>query len=179
MPTAWDEKNPPLAFLLTFRTFGTWHHGDSRGSVDRRFHNAFGTLKIPPSGKLLALETSKQGSETFILDKAMRSIVQSTIRAVCVHRGYKLTALNVRSNHGHAVVSFHGPPEKIVEGFKSYSTRALRSAGLVDGSTRIWSRHCSTRYLYKESAVSAAEHYVLYYQDDEFPSFDEVLDGLV
>src|SRR5688500_5147413 len=143
MPSAGDEQNPPLAFLLTFRTFGTWHHGDSRGSVDRRFHNSYGTPEIPPSGKLLAVESENQGNETFLLDQLMRSLVESTIRAVCVHRGYKLTALNVRSNHGHAVVSFHGPPEKIVEGFKSYSTRALRLAGLIERSTRVWSRHCS------------------------------------
>jgi len=43
------EFNPdpvPLAYLITFRAYGTWLHGDSRGSVDR-FHNRYGAPLIP------------------------------------------------------------------------------------------------------------------------------------
>jgi hypothetical protein len=36
----------PLAYLITFRAYGTWLHGDSRGSVDR-FHNRYGVPLIP------------------------------------------------------------------------------------------------------------------------------------
>jgi hypothetical protein len=32
----------PLAYFFTFRAYGTWLHGDERGSVDR-FHNQYGT----------------------------------------------------------------------------------------------------------------------------------------
>ena len=31
----------PAGHFLTFRTYGTWLHGDARGSVDR-FHNVPG-----------------------------------------------------------------------------------------------------------------------------------------
>jgi REP element-mobilizing transposase RayT len=55
----------------------------------------------------------------------------------------------VRSNHVHAVVSHDGPPEKIVEAFKSYATRALRRDGFVNQETKVWARHASTRYLWK------------------------------
>ena len=30
-----DFKDAPLAYFISFRTFGTWLHGDRRGSVDR------------------------------------------------------------------------------------------------------------------------------------------------
>jgi hypothetical protein len=33
-----NDDHIPLAYLITFRCYGTWLHGDSRGSVDR-FHN--------------------------------------------------------------------------------------------------------------------------------------------
>ena len=38
----------PLAYLISFRAYGTWLHGDRRGSVDR-FHNRYGTPRIPPN----------------------------------------------------------------------------------------------------------------------------------
>lgn len=37
-----NDTDTPLAYLITFRTYGTWLHGDERGSVDKN-HNKFGT----------------------------------------------------------------------------------------------------------------------------------------
>lgn len=39
------DEHIPMAYLVTFRAYGTWLHGDKRGSVDR-FHNRFGTPRI-------------------------------------------------------------------------------------------------------------------------------------
>jgi len=41
------EKSIPLAYLITFTTYGTWLHGDPRGSVDRE-HNVWGTPFLDP-----------------------------------------------------------------------------------------------------------------------------------
>ena len=38
-----------LAYFITFRCYGTWLHGDERGSVDR-FHNIYGMPFIPKNG---------------------------------------------------------------------------------------------------------------------------------
>jgi hypothetical protein len=42
------DEHIPLAYLITFRAYGTWLHGDKRGSVNR-FHNRFGTSLIAPN----------------------------------------------------------------------------------------------------------------------------------
>ena len=47
-PEELNDSGIPLGYLITFRTYGTWLHGDPRGSVDR-FHNIYGTPKLPPS----------------------------------------------------------------------------------------------------------------------------------
>ena len=171
----WDENDIPLAYLLTFRTYGTWHHGDERGSVDRQKFNRFGSPKMLVSMKLVAKEASTQKSATFIFDERQQAVVDTAIREVCRNRSYRLLALNVRSNHAHAVVSSAVKPEKIIEAFKSYATRRLRENYLVEGSDKIWSRHGSTRYLWKDPHVVAAIDYVLYSQGDEFPNFDELV----
>jgi hypothetical protein len=30
----WNDRDIPLAYLTTFRCYGTWLHGDDRGSVE-------------------------------------------------------------------------------------------------------------------------------------------------
>jgi hypothetical protein len=47
-PTEFKDDHVPLGYLLTFRGYGTWLHGDSRGSVDR-FHRTYGTPMLPPN----------------------------------------------------------------------------------------------------------------------------------
>jgi len=46
----WNDTDTPLAYFLSFRSYGTWLHGDKRGSVDR-FHNKYGTPRLPENAK--------------------------------------------------------------------------------------------------------------------------------
>ncbi|MEP7214250.1 MAG: hypothetical protein ABI791_14320 [Acidobacteriota bacterium] len=41
-----NDTDTPLAYLITIRMYGTWLHGDERGSVDRSM-NKFGSLRMP------------------------------------------------------------------------------------------------------------------------------------
>jgi hypothetical protein len=41
----WNDTDIPLAVFFTFRCYGTWLHGDERGSVDRN-NNAYGSPRI-------------------------------------------------------------------------------------------------------------------------------------
>ncbi len=44
----WNDTDIPLAFLITFRCYGTWLHGDQSGSIDR-FHNRYKSPYIEPN----------------------------------------------------------------------------------------------------------------------------------
>jgi hypothetical protein len=46
----WNDTDTPLAYFISFRTYGTWLHGDERSSTDR-FHNQYGSPFIPPNEK--------------------------------------------------------------------------------------------------------------------------------
>jgi hypothetical protein len=41
-----QDRSAALGFLITFRTYGTWLHGEDRGSVDRRKYNGYEALLI-------------------------------------------------------------------------------------------------------------------------------------
>lgn len=167
----WDDNELPLAFLITFRTYGTWLHGDDRHSMDRHGKNTYGGPKVLPSRNLDSLMKENRAGEAFLLDGRKRATVDAAIRAVCEVRGYGLRAINVRTNHAHVVVSAYAKPEMIINAFKANSTRELRAAALVQVAQKIWSRGGSRRYLWKPNHVSAAIDYVLYGQGHDLPNF--------
>jgi REP element-mobilizing transposase RayT len=161
-----EENSFPLAYLLTFRTFGTWLHGDQRGSNQRIRKDPHSTSTMEPNVPLQVRMARSLRHEPTILNPLQREHVASAINEVCAHRGYNLRALNIRSNHGHAVVSARIKPERIVNEFKVYSTRRLRQENEFSEEQVIWSRGASTRYLWKPRNVEAAVEYVLYSQGD-------------
>ena len=113
-----DDNDFPLAYLITFRCYGTWLHGDDCGSMDRR-NNIYETLKIPTN---LALELSDKAQRKHsddALDGQQRLVVEAAIRRVCEYRRYLLRAINVRTNHVHTVVSAMLKPEPILNAFKT------------------------------------------------------------
>ena len=168
----WDDNQGPLAYLITFRTFGTWLHGDERESVDRHGKNIYGTPKVLPSKNLKVKMQRNQTSDEAVLNGRRRGVVESAVREVCRVRGYLLLALSVRTNHVHAVVmAAISKPESVMNAFKAYSTRKLRAAELLGADERVWSRGGSTRYLWKENHVEGAVHYVLHGQGEDLPNF--------
>ena len=54
----------PLAFLLTWTTFGTWLHGDERGSMDRHSRGlpSEGVAESAPRNGIYFLEPGRFGS---------------------------------------------------------------------------------------------------------------------
>ena len=141
--------NTPLGYFISFRTYGTWLHGDERGSVDRR-HNRYGESMLPASKPREKWEQAELQSVPRVLTTDQRAVVDSALRAVCVHRTWQLHELNVRTNHVHAVVSAASAPEAVMNTFKAWATRHLREARLVGERDRVWSRHGSTIYLFRE-----------------------------
>jgi len=167
-----DDNEFPLAYLITFRCYGTWMHGDERGSVDRR-HNVYGTSKIAPNPKLKIADLKQLMYPPFRLDAKQRRLVEKAVREVCVYRQYILRAINVRTNHVHAVATATKPPECLLNAFKAYATRALREAKLAHTTVKLWARHGSTVYLWKERDVAKAIEYVMLAQGDELFRLDE------
>lgn len=149
----------PCAYLITFRTYGTWLHGDDRGSVDR-MHSAFDTPFLPADPRECRAADHRMTQIAFCLDPRQRHAVRDTITRVCGHHGWELHSLHVGTNHVHACISASELPERVMLALKTWSTRRLRQEKLVTESRRIWSRHGSTKYLWKPEQVVDACRYV-------------------
>ena len=161
----------PLAYLITFRCYGTWLHGDERGSTDRH-HNRYGTPFIPPDEHWRRHNTRTLRYAPVELDTSQRAAVEASIRETCVARGWALRAVNVRTNHVHAVVSAGCQPERLIVAFKANATHKMRGEECWPHEHSPWSEGGSRRYLWAERNVERAVEYVMYGQGDRPPNFD-------
>jgi len=166
-----DLDNFPIAYLLTFTTYGTWLHGRTEGSVDRQ-HNRFDTPFLPVDARQEQMRRSKLCQPEYRLDALRRDCVLEAIRAVAVHRTWTLWAAHVRTNHVHVVVSAPNVrPEKVLVDFKSWSSRRLREAIDEDTDRNRWTQHGSTQYLWSEDELHRAVYYVIHRQGEPLALF--------
>jgi REP element-mobilizing transposase RayT len=171
--TTWNDTDIPLAYLITFRCFGTWLHGDQRGSIDR-FHNRYKSRYIEPNEAWQRYNSQVLEGEPVMLDALQRQSVDSAIRETCQFRKWHLYALNVRTNHIHIVVSIGSiRPERALSAFKANATRQMRHNGCWLQDSTPWAEKGSKRYLWNERSVAQAIEYVLFGQGDKLPDFDE------
>jgi|SRR5580765_5385474 len=168
----WNDTDLPLGYLITFRCYGTWLHGDDRGSIDR-FHHRYKSPYLPRSVRRAKLSQRLLKSEPGRLAAAQRKIVEEAIRRVCTYRRWHLHAINVRTNHVHTVVSTGTvKPERGLNAFKAYATRLMRERGCWKHSHSPWADRGSKRYLWNEQSLALAIDYVINGQGDELPDFD-------
>ncbi|HEX8735818.1 MAG TPA: hypothetical protein VF721_10870, partial [Pyrinomonadaceae bacterium] len=100
----WNDTDIPLAYLITFRCYGTWLHGDERGSVNR-FRHQYKSSYLPPEKHWIETNNQRLKSEIVTLNAEQRICVEKAIRETCTIRRWILQAINVRTNHIHTVVS--------------------------------------------------------------------------
>lgn len=167
----WDDNEYPLAYFITFRTHGTWLHGDARGSVERHGRNVYGTPRLGLDPMFSVKMDENLSGEPFLLDGPRRLCVERAIRSVCEVRNYGLSAINIRTNHAHIVSSGGTSPSAMMNAFKANATRELREAGLAGAERKVWARGGSTRYLWKPHQLEQAVEYTLYGQGDDLPDF--------
>jgi REP element-mobilizing transposase RayT len=150
----------PLAYLITFTTYGTWLHGSAKNSVDDS-HNVYGTSYVEPDGDREFQASQAMKQSPYVLSAAERAIACKAVVDLSSNRGWDLLAIHVRSNHIHIVVSADRDPARIMSDVKSRISRALTTAGFDDADRRRWTRHGSTKHLFREEDVEAALRYVL------------------
>jgi REP element-mobilizing transposase RayT len=168
----WSDTDIPLGYLITFRCYGTWLHGDKRGSVDREHNRYKSPYGVPNRNRRRHNETLLK-SEPVLLNASQRGSVEKAITDTCSHRKWRLHACSVRTNHVHSVVSIGSTkPELALNALKANATRQMREDGHWHAAHSPWLDKGSKRYLWTERSLALAIEYVLHGQGDELPEFD-------
>ncbi|MCC6574230.1 MAG: transposase [Planctomycetes bacterium] len=158
----------PVAYFLTWTCYGTRLHGDERGTVDLE-HNQYNTPALEPVARRVKARELQLKDKPFLLDAVGRGAVDRAIRDTCETRSWKLFALNVRTNHVHVVVRAGDIPEKVMTDLKAWATRYLRQAVAAAAGQKIWTRHGSTRWIWKAKWLPVAIRYVVKGQGGDLP----------
>jgi hypothetical protein len=157
----------PLAYFITWNTYGTWLPGDQRGWVEYRRG-----WRLPDP--ILELEAAARMTEDACwLDPEQRKRVEAQVLETCTVRGWHLWAVNCRTNHLHAVLTADRKPEIVRAQLKAWCTRRLKE---LDEARRVqnpalplrenwWAERGSQRYVNDHDGLEAATLYVRDGQD--------------
>jgi REP element-mobilizing transposase RayT len=155
----------PIAFFITWATYGTWLPGDERGWVEYRRG-----WQLPDP--LRKLEAAAFMTETSCrLDPDQRRAVEDQIMETCEHRSWTLHAVNCRSNHAHVVLSANLHPKQVRSQIKAWCTRRLkdleraRNPDLMELRENWWAERGSQRWIYDPEGLESATLYVRDGQD--------------
>ena len=153
------NTGPPLAYFLTWTTYGTWLPGDDRG------WNRRGEIPhLEPNPLFVEVNRSRMAETSFLLTPSDRVLVAGVIKKHCEIRNWSALAINARSNHVHIVVNAANyQPDKVRDQFKAWCTRRLKLKYLE--RKRFWTEGGSCRWLNKEDDFLTAINYVRDFQD--------------
>ena len=115
----------PLAYFLTWSTYGTWLPGDERGWIEY----AHG-WQFPDAARMLEAK-ARMTENACRLDREQRDVVERQIAETCKIRSWELHAVNCRSNHAHVVVTADQAPKIVRNQLKAWCTRRLKELEAV------------------------------------------------
>ena len=156
-----DERefntDEPIAYFITWTSYGTWLQGDERGWWKKG--------EWQQSNELFHEMAESEMKETaLMLSTSDRETVENTVAKHCDIRGWQLHTVNARSNHVHVVVtSPRYDPKTVRDQFKAWCTRDLKPSH--PGRERFWTKGGSCRSINHQDDLESAILYVDEAQD--------------
>jgi len=143
----------PLAYHITWTTYGTWLSGDERGWVKG------GEPGVRDADPVIeAAMRARMSDDPVVLTDEQRELVETTIRKHAAVRGWHIHTLNVRTNHVHVVVTADRHPDEVMEQFKAWCSRRLSEQ--LGRKRKWWTEHGSTKWINDEAYLDNAIRYV-------------------
>jgi REP element-mobilizing transposase RayT len=168
------QMDDPLAYFLTWTTYGTWLPGDERGWVAKP-----GQMQ-PPDAQRRQTAERLMTEPALTLDPAQRRLVEDKIADHCRIRGWYLHIVNVRTQHVHVVVTAPGyDPKVVMDELKAWCTRRLKEQDQVSRSRtgasrqKWWTQGGSKRWLNDATNLEEAVRYVADGQGDPTPRLSD------
>ena len=150
----------PLAYFITWTTYGSWLPGDDRGWVKRGERTVH-----PPDPLRRETAMDLMADDAVVLAAPQRAVVDTTIVRHCSIRHWILHARNARTNHVHVVASAATPGEAMRSQFKAWCSRALsEQEGQIGrskhGQRRWWTEGGDIEWINSEESLHNVIRYV-------------------
>ena len=150
----------PLAFFITWTTYGSHLQGDEPGWRRRR------RGAQPPQPRLAKWRRERLKHEVLRLSVEQRTVIERECLRHCSIRRWHSWAINARSTHVHTVITAPGCSGKTVrDQLKANATRALREFWPVFRDRPVWTIGGDWVCVNSEDELEQVGRYVLEAQD--------------
>ena len=139
-----NERSDPITLFITWTTYGSWLPGDARGW--RKWKRG----EQQPQPLLEDWCKNRMKEKPVILDAQHREAIEEVIGEHARHRGWKLHAVSVRSNHVHVVVTVvpkiiktnraGDGIKRVRDELKANATRVLRQLETPMANDKVWTK---------------------------------------
>jgi REP element-mobilizing transposase RayT len=146
----------PLAYHITFGTYGTRLHGDDRPHVDVE-HNEYGT-PFPEADPFRSDEArARMTHDPVEMTFAQRREVEAAIREVASRYGWTTHEIASKPDHTHVVITADRVGDALRDALKAVVTRRLNK---MFGVRPWWAEGGSAKYIWDHEYFARASKYV-------------------
>jgi REP element-mobilizing transposase RayT len=150
----------PLAYHITFGTYGTRLHGDSRGTVDRS-HNVYGEPIVGRAEDWHREELAHLKFPARVFTREQMVEAEGSIPSICVRGGWSLHACAAGPDHVHVVCSAEVAGKAIRTWLKRWLGEGLAERwALAEGET-FWAEAGSVKWVWTTDYFERVVPYVI------------------
>jgi REP element-mobilizing transposase RayT len=149
----------PLAYHLTWGTYGTRLHGDPRGTVDREM-NRFGDPIIDRDTEWESQETALLRFPRRILTIEQRVFIESQFEGICARGSWKPIGIAAATDHVHAILTASAEGKAIRKWLKRWISEAMNTKWSLQSEEVWWAECGSIKWIWTEDYLDRAVEYV-------------------
>ena len=151
----------PIAHHITWGTYGTRLHGDSRGTVDRD-HNEYGEPVIGFDQHRWYRETRELKHPVVRFEQTEMKLVESLVPSICERGGWELHACAGGPDHVHVLLDARNKADakSVRRMLKRWLGQALCEQNPRPDGASWWAECGSAKYVFERDYFFAALEYV-------------------
>jgi len=149
----------PLAYHITFGTYGTRLHGDPRGTVDRR-RNRPGEPIIGRQEAWQRVEARKLKHPPILLSVPQRRHAELAVPGLCRRGRWRLIEAACGVDHMHVVLSAGQEAKAIRRWLKRWLGEALSARWPLPPGQSWWAKSGSIKWVWNRSYLHSVVDYV-------------------
>lgn len=139
----------PLAYHITFGTYGTRLHGDARGVVDRS-HNRRGEPIIGSDPKRWERERAKMRFDPVVLTPEQMRHAEDLIPSICDRGGWRLHTRAAGPDHVHTLLTAAADADAVRKWFKRWLGEGMSKRWPLPAGATWWAEGGSVKWVWDD-----------------------------
>jgi REP element-mobilizing transposase RayT len=149
----------PIAYHITFGTYGTRLHGDPRGTVDRS-HNQPGEPIVGADLTRWEREHAKLRFEPVLMTPEQMRFAEDQLPAICTRGGWTLHTAAAGPDHVHTLLTAAADGEAVRKWLKRWLGEAMSASWRLAPGATWWAECGSVKWVWDERYFARVFDYV-------------------